>query len=46
MVKIANDTTAVGLISGNDKTHYNEEFQHLVKWCSDNDLVLNTTKTK
>ncbi len=25
--------------------HYNEEVQHLVMWCSDNDLDLNTTKT-
>ncbi len=46
MVKFAEDTTVVGLISGNDETHYNEEVQHLVKWCSDHDLVLNTTKTK
>ncbi len=46
MVKFADDTTVVGLISGNDKTHYNEEVQRLVMWWSDNDLVLNTTKTK
>ncbi len=46
MVKFADDTTVVGLISGNDETHYNKEVQHLVMWCSDNDLVLNTTKTK
>ncbi len=46
MIKFADDTTVVGLISGNDETHYNEEVQHLVMWCSDNDLVLNTTKTK
>ncbi len=45
MVKFADDTV-VGLISGNDETHYKEEVQHLVMWCSDNDLVLNTTKTK
>ncbi len=34
MVKFANDTV-VGLISGNDETHYKEEVQHLVMWCSD-----------
>ncbi len=46
MVKFADDTTVVGLISRNDETHYNEEVQRLVMWWSDNDLVLNTTKTK
>lgn len=46
IVKFADDTTIVGLISGNDEKHYREEVQHLVEWCFDNDLVLNTTKTK
>ncbi len=46
VVKFADDTTVVGLLSANNETHYNEEVQHLVKLCSDNDLVLNTTKTK
>lgn len=28
------------------RRHYCEEVQHLVEWCSDNTLVLNTPKTK
>ncbi|XP_075935394.1 uncharacterized protein LOC142935136 [Anarhichas minor] len=46
IVKFADDTTVVGLISNNDETHYRQEVQHLAEWCSDNNLVLNTTKTK
>ncbi|KAI3356706.1 hypothetical protein L3Q82_003392 [Scortum barcoo] len=46
-VKFADDTTTVGLISDNDETHYREEIQHLTtQWCSNNNLVLNTSKTK
>ncbi|KAI3369120.1 hypothetical protein L3Q82_025437, partial [Scortum barcoo] len=45
IVKFADDTTIVGLISDNDETHYNnEEIQHLTQWCSNNNLVLNTSK--
>ncbi|KAI3359514.1 hypothetical protein L3Q82_013917, partial [Scortum barcoo] len=40
------DTTIVGLILDNDETHYREEIQHLTQWCSNNNLVLNTSKTK
>ncbi|KAI3367349.1 hypothetical protein L3Q82_026156 [Scortum barcoo] len=36
----------VGLILDNDETHYREEIQHLTQWCSNNNLVLNTSKTK
>lgn len=32
----------VGLITGDDETHYREEAQ----WFSDNSLVLNANKTK
>ncbi|KAI3369319.1 hypothetical protein L3Q82_007573 [Scortum barcoo] len=47
IVKFADDTTTiVGLISDNDETHYREEIQHLTQWCSNNNLVLNTSKTK
>uniref|UniRef100_A0A3B3BMW9 Alkylated DNA repair protein AlkB homologue 8 N-terminal domain-containing protein n=1 Tax=Oryzias melastigma TaxID=30732 RepID=A0A3B3BMW9_ORYME len=46
VVKFADDTTIVGLISNNDETHYREEIQHLTGWCTDNNLVLNTSKTK
>ncbi|KAK3545736.1 hypothetical protein QTP70_011332 [Hemibagrus guttatus] len=44
IVKFADNTTVVGLISGNDETHYREKVQDLTEWCVD--LVLNTTKTK
>ncbi|KAI3373024.1 hypothetical protein L3Q82_023467, partial [Scortum barcoo] len=46
IVKFADDTTIVGLILDNDETHYREEIQHLTQWCSNNNLVLNTSKTK
>ena len=45
-MKFAGDTTVVGLISDNDETHYREEVQHLTQWCSSNNLILNTSKTK
>ena len=45
-MKFADDTTIVGLISDNEEVHYREEVQHLVEWCTDNNLVLNTSKTK
>ncbi|KAK3514930.1 hypothetical protein QTP86_005256, partial [Hemibagrus guttatus] len=36
----------IGLISDNDETSYRVEVQHLVAWCADNNLLLNTSKTK
>lgn len=39
-------TTIVGLITDNNDTAYREEVQHLAQWCSNNNLDLNTTKTK
>uniref|UniRef100_A0AAQ6IK40 Alkylated DNA repair protein AlkB homologue 8 N-terminal domain-containing protein n=1 Tax=Anabas testudineus TaxID=64144 RepID=A0AAQ6IK40_ANATE len=46
VIKFADDTTVVGLISGGDETAYRDEIQRLVGWCEDNNLVLNTSKTK
>lgn len=43
IVKFADDTTVMGLISGGDKSAYKEELQQLR---AENNLVLNTTKTK
>lgn len=34
------------IISNNDETHNREEIQHLIRWCSTNSLVLNTSNTK
>ncbi|KAK3511896.1 hypothetical protein QTP70_027484 [Hemibagrus guttatus] len=44
IIKFADDTMVIGLIS--DKTAYRAEVQHLVAWCADNNLLLNTSKTK
>ncbi len=46
IIKFADDTTVVGLISGGDETAYREEVCHLIDWCTVNHLQLNTTKTK
>lgn len=36
----------VGLVTNNEETAYKEEVQSLVSWCSRNNLILNTKKTK
>ena len=46
IIKFANDTTVVGLITDNDETAYREEVRDLVMWCQDNNLSLNVIKTK
>ena len=46
IVKFADDTTVIGLISNNDESAYREEVQHLAEWCANNNLALNTKKTK
>ncbi|KAK3518346.1 hypothetical protein QTP86_018579, partial [Hemibagrus guttatus] len=46
IIKFADDTTVIGLISDNDEASYRAEVQHLVAWCADNNLLLNTRKTK
>jgi DNA gyrase inhibitor GyrI len=45
IIKFADDTTVVGLITDNDKTAYREEFRELAVWCQDNNLSLNVSKT-
>nr|XP_049595883.1 uncharacterized protein LOC125980593 [Syngnathus scovelli] len=45
IVKFADDTTVVGLISNGDEVAYREEVLELVDWCSENNLALNTKKT-
>ncbi|KAK9524389.1 hypothetical protein VZT92_016787 [Zoarces viviparus] len=39
------DTTLIGLISGGDESAYRWETDHLVTWCSLNNLELNALKT-
>lgn len=46
IVKFADDTTVVGLISGGDETAYREEVQRLAVWCKANNLLQNASKTK
>ena len=46
LVKFADDTTLVGLITKGDETHYREEVELLTRWCKDNNLLLNVSKTK
>jgi hypothetical protein len=46
IVKFADDTTLVGLITKGDETQYRLEVDHLTTWCRDNNLLLNVSKTK
>ncbi len=46
IVKFADDTTVIGLITDNDETAYREEVSTLTKWCQENHLSLNIDKTK
>ncbi len=41
IVKFADDTTAIGLITDNDEMAYREEVSTLTKWCQQNHLSLN-----
>jgi hypothetical protein len=46
IIKFADDTTVVGLITDNDETSYREEVRDLAVWCQDNNHSLNVTKSK
>ena len=46
IIKFADDTTVVDLITDNDETAYREEVRDLAVWCQDNNLSLNMIKTK
>ncbi|KAK3519770.1 hypothetical protein QTP70_003906 [Hemibagrus guttatus] len=46
IIKFADDTTVVGLISKNDESAYREKVQRLTAWCKANNLSLNMEKTK
>ncbi len=39
IVKFADDTTVIGLITDNDETAYREEVSTLTKWCQENHLT-------
>uniref|UniRef100_A0A3B5R0L5 Reverse transcriptase domain-containing protein n=1 Tax=Xiphophorus maculatus TaxID=8083 RepID=A0A3B5R0L5_XIPMA len=47
IIKFADDTTVVGLISGGKgELEYRDEVKRLSEWCKVNNLLLNTSKTK
>ena len=46
IIHFAYDTTVVGLITDNDETAYREEVKDLARWCQNNNLSVNVTKTK
>ena len=46
IIKFADDTTVVRLITNTDETAYREELRALGVWCRENNLSLNVSKTK
>ena len=46
IIKFADATTVVGLITTHDETAYREEVRALGVWCQENNLTLNVNKTK
>jgi hypothetical protein len=46
IIKFAEDTTVVGLITDNDETVYREEVRELAMWWQDSNFFLNVSKTK
>ena len=46
LIKFADDTTVVGLITRNKKSEYRNHISSLLDWCSANNLELNVGKTK
>lgn len=46
IIKFADDTMIVGLISNSDEANYRKEVSFLTSWCRDNNLHLNVKKTK
>ncbi|KAI3376096.1 hypothetical protein L3Q82_016621 [Scortum barcoo] len=37
---------SLSVTTDNDESHYRAEVEHLAAWCADNNLLLNTSKTK
>ncbi|KAK3553187.1 hypothetical protein QTP86_031764, partial [Hemibagrus guttatus] len=46
IIKFADDTVVVGLISDNNETAYLEDIRNLENWCKRNNLLLNVSKTR
>uniref|UniRef100_A0A7N8WMP4 Reverse transcriptase domain-containing protein n=1 Tax=Mastacembelus armatus TaxID=205130 RepID=A0A7N8WMP4_9TELE len=45
LLKFADDTTVIGLIQDGEESAYRQEVEQLARWCSHNNLELNTLKT-
>ncbi|XP_053709122.1 uncharacterized protein LOC128752198 [Synchiropus splendidus] len=45
LIKFADDTTIIGLISDGDESAFRREVERLVSWCSHNNLEINAQKT-
>jgi hypothetical protein len=46
IIKFADDTTVVGMITNNDETGYREEVRALGVWCQKNNLYSTLTKQR
>ena len=46
IIRFADDTTVIGLITGGDETAYRSEVSSWVTWCHKNNLSLNVSKPK
>ena len=46
ILKYADDTVVLGAISDSDEHGYRQEIHNVIEWCSENQLVLNASKTK
>ena len=46
LLKFADDTTLVGLVSDSEASEYRHEVSTLVSWCDTNNLQLNASKTR
>ncbi|KAK3572729.1 hypothetical protein QTP86_006989 [Hemibagrus guttatus] len=46
IIKFADDTAVLGLISNNNEMAYLKEIKNLETWCQENNLLLNVSKTK
>ena len=46
MIKYADDTVILGLITDSDETAYRNQISQMCSWCSQHNLLLNSDKTK
>ena len=46
ILKFADDTTVIGLITNSDESEYRDQVNKLISWCNDKNLELNVHKTK